>query len=285
MMTHHAAPIRCHAPGCASHGLARSDARRKTKRRIKVPRRGIPAINMRGPEQDYFESLTEITDRVEGVLTAGILDGLEVLFPAPDSGPAERAGVVDRIGRTFEVFEERIRALESSAREKAFIAGNEAQLTHRTQQERQLAAVGIDIFRESPELAETLSAFTRINTRLIQSIPRDELQRVETILIDSVRQGRRHESVAEDIRREFGIAKNRAKLIARDQMGKIAADLSRSRMVANGVTKGVWRTLGDERVRDTHEVRDGQPFDLSRGIQGERPGEPIQCRCYTEPFV
>lgn len=266
--------------------LKRADASRGRKRKTRrVPDRGIPQINMRGPEQDYFLELKDITDRTRQVIEAGILDGLEFRFPDPESTPSDKLQAVERIGRTFDAFEERIRTLETQARDKAVIAGNEAQLVHRTQQERQLAAVGIDMFREAPELVGIVQAFTRVNTRLIQSIPRDELRRVESVLIDGIREGRRHEAVAKDIQREFGIAENRAKLIARDQMGKIASDLSRARMESNGVRRGVWRTSEDERVRPQHEQRNGRPFDLSRGIGGERPGEPVQCRCYTEPFV
>ena len=100
-----------------------------------------------------------------------------------------------------------------------------------------------------------------------------------------MRQGRRHESVAKDIEREFGIAENRAKLIARDQIGKIESDLSRSRMETNGVTKGVWRTSEDERVRPKHAANEGKTFALKDGLNGIRPGEEINCRCYTEPHI
>ncbi len=267
------------------HRLARTDARRKSKKRPKVPRSGIPQIDMNGPERDYFVELKEVTDRTKEVIERGMLDGLEVRFPSPDAEPFERTRAIQEIGKTFDLLEERVRSLETLARSKAVGAGDKAQLVHRSQQERQLSAVGIDVFRDTPELGGIVEAFARVNTRLIQSIPRDELRRVETILVDGVRQGRRHESVAKDIQSEFGIAERRAQLIARDQMGKIAADLSRSRMESNGVRRGVWRTMGDERVRDQHAARDGRPFDLSSGIQGERPGEPINCRCYTEPFV
>ena len=181
--------------------------------------------------------------------------------------------------------EERLDAILAKSRGIAKRNINVASRVHRSQSINQLQSIGIDKFRESPQMTVQLAGFTRVNVRLINSIPSDQFNRVESILMDAARQGRRHESVAKDIEREFEISENRAKLIARDQIGKIASDLSRARMMANGVNKGVWRTSRDERVRDSHEAREGKTFDLDKGIEGEHPGGPINCRCYTEPHL
>ena len=55
-----------------------------------------------------------------------------------------------------------------------------------------------------------------------------------------------------------------------------------------GVTEDVWRTAGDERVRETHAANDGETFKWSDDTPGPadgRPGEEINCRCYAEPVL
>ena len=159
------------------HGrrLTVADARRASRKRPKVPRSGIPPINMAGPERDYFRELKDITDRTRSVIESGLLDGLEAQFPLPDAGAEQKASVVRQLARTFDTIESRIEDIDALATTKAVTAGNEAQLIHRNQQQRQLAAVGIDIFRDTPELIGIVEAFTRVNVKLIKSIPTQEL--------------------------------------------------------------------------------------------------------------
>jgi len=164
--------------------------------------------------------------------------------------------------------------------------GATAQKAHKPQQARQLkASVGIDVFEESPKIPEIVSGFTYTNVQLIKSIPRDQLDRVEALVFEAVRIGRSKKDLAADIEKEFGVSENRAILIARDQIGKIQADLSKSRQVANGVTHAVWRDSDDERVRKRHAAFDGRVFEWSKGLDGVFPGQEVGCRCDSEPIL
>lgn len=81
---------------------------------------------------------------------------------------------------------------------------------------------------------------------------------------------------------KLGFSKNRAKVIARDQVSKINAALSEQRHKAAGSTRYAWSTSNDERVRDEHAELDGQEFDYddpNGGDKGQKPGEPVLCRC------
>ena len=52
-----------------------------------------------------------------------------------------------------------------------------------------------------------------------------------------------------------------------------------------GIKKAVWRTSADERVRASHEARDGKEFELSEGLYSSvdgktlLPGTDYNCRC------
>jgi SPP1 gp7 family putative phage head morphogenesis protein len=86
------------------------------------------------------------------------------------------------------------------------------------------------------------------------------------------------------------VAESRAKLIARDQVGKLFGAIQEARQVGLGIDRYTWRTSNDNRVRDTHEKREGEsyswndpPGDLSDPGDGGHPGFPINCRCWAEP--
>lgn len=46
----------------------------------------------------------------------------------------------------------------------------------------------------------------------------------------------------------------------------------------------VWHTVGDDRVRSSHEERDGKIFAWDDAPEGGHPGEDYNCRCTAEPY-
>ena len=81
------------------------------------------------------------------------------------------------------------------------------------------------------------------------------------------------------------VSDSRAKLIARDQVAKLNGELTKERQTDLGVTGYIWRTVGDERVRDEHADNDGQFFTWDSPPSTGAPGEDIQCRCWAEPVL
>jgi SPP1 gp7 family putative phage head morphogenesis protein len=87
------------------------------------------------------------------------------------------------------------------------------------------------------------------------------------------------------LRKQFDFTRNRARLIARDQVGKLYGQINAARQQAIGVTHFVWQTSNDERVRDEHEERNGKTYSYANPPDGELPGQPIQCRCVANPIL
>ena len=46
----------------------------------------------------------------------------------------------------------------------------------------------------------------------------------------------------------------------------------------------IWRTVGDDKVREAHAERDGCIFSWDDAPEGGHPGEDYNCRCTAEPF-
>ena len=78
----------------------------------------------------------------------------------------------------------------------------------------------------------------------------------------------------------------RAKLIARDQSSKLNSALNQQRQQNFGVEEYVWRTSGDERVRDNHRSKNGKTFRWDDPPKDTgHPGQDVQCRCVAQPII
>lgn len=85
--------------------------------------------------------------------------------------------------------------------------------------------------------------------------------------------------------------KNHAKFTARNQIANFNAIAGKIRAQNLGITKAIWRTSKDERVRQCHKVRDGKEFELDKGLysscdgQWLLPGVDYLCRCTAEYII
>ena len=113
----------------------------------------------------------------------------------------------------------------------------------------------------------------------------DAIKRVSTWAAETVRAGGRAEEMRASLQKQFGISRRRADLIARDQVGKLNADITQARQQALGVTEYRWRGVMDSRERPEHVAREGKVFKWSRPPEDGHPGQPIRCRCNAEPVL
>ena len=145
------------------------------------------------------------------------------------------------------------------------------------------AALGVDVAASDAKIPTLVEHFVRENVSLIKAIPADMSTRLDKSVTQAFTTGQRHEDLAREIQARFDIGERHARLIARDQIGKLAGQINASRQRSIGITQFVWRTVGDERVRDEHEALDGQTFGYEDPLDEGLPGEPVQCRCSAEP--
>lgn len=176
--------------------------------------------------------------------------------------------------------------------------GGQTSALNKVQTKQQLSSIGINIFQDTPSLNRLLRRFTARNTRLIKTIPDEILTDVGKLIESAVASGIRVETLqaqilARDPRAgvvgssEYRKAKNRASVIARDQVLTFSSQLSKARQQENGIDRFIWRTVGDERVRHLHAGRDGKEYswETGAGAKDPYPGSGIQCRCSPEPVL
>jgi len=161
-------------------------------------------------------------------------------------------------------------------------------------------AYGVDVGRmiNQNKLNDLVALQRRKQEVLIKSIPAQFFNHIEMIIQNGVSGNKTYKSIANEIKGISGISSvygkldNRVKLIARNEISTINANLNNARAESAGITRATWQTSGDERVRginpkdsQDHESLDGEEFDIKVGLRDPRsgemitPGSAINCRC------
>lgn len=126
------------------------------------------------------------------------------------------------------------------------------------------------------------------NAGLIKGLSDDTIKRIQQAVMDTVIRGDTAKNLRARLVHEFEISDKRAKVIARDQISKFNADLNERRHVQAGITKYIWLTSADERVRPLHRSLNGETYEYGKPTgaeQGLPPGQPILCRCVAQAIV
>lgn len=169
--------------------------------------------------------------------------------------------------------------------------------------------IGVNVDQLGASVAGALEDFRAENVDLITSIPETMLDQVLEVLEQNWNKGLRVEQLSDAIQERFSVSDSRADLIARDQTLKLNAQLGQTRVQAAGITRYMWSTSHDERVRGNpsglypnpsatgkttadHFHLDGQIFEYANPpVVDERtgrranPGEDYQCRCTAAPLL
>lgn len=199
-----------------------------------------------------------------------------------DAGPGQRVqAIIDAVAARW-----RAKHPDAELADLATRYGNATSDHNRRELGKQLKAmVGVDVFAPEPKLAPRIELFAAENVSLITTMATDTFSQVEKYAVAALRDGARAETLSEDLQERFDVSESRAKLIARDQIGKLNGELNQLRQENLGITGFIWRTMQDNRVRDEHAALEGERFDWDAPPAEGPPGYPINCRCYAEPDV
>ena len=145
----------------------------------------------------------------------------------------------------------------------------------------------------TPEVQTVLDSLYETQVGLIKSIPEQYLTQVQTLVQQSVTNGRDVGFLKEELKKRYGITGRRAKVIARDQNAKASNAISRERCKSAGITHGIWvhRAGGSKTYRQSHLKMNGEKFELAAGCydphEGREvhPGELINCKCDFRPVI
>lgn len=201
----------------------------------------------------------------------------------------------DLIGKIVAVFDQIAAALEERTRTFGLYdkIQSMAKLTHKLSIREWRKAVqktlGIDLledYYEGEAFSSLLDQWVSENVGLITTIPQESLSKMRKIMLEGYMNGESTTSLVKKVQKTYSVDRRHAQLIARDQMAKLNAQITRKQQTDAGVEEYIWSTSGDGRVREGHAKLDGKRFrwddppvvDEKTGRRCH-PGEDYQCRC------
>lgn len=137
-------------------------------------------------------------------------------------------------------------------------------------------------------LKSTTNALVAETSQWIQTLRDDTFQKFTNNTLFAMSQGESLDTIVSQFDDVVSERKNHAKFLARNQVQNYNSITTKIRAQNLGITRAVWETAGDERVRPSHAEREGQEFDLAEGLYSSidglylLPGTDYNCRCtYT----
>lgn len=150
---------------------------------------------------------------------------------------------------------------------------------------RAIYKVDMEDIWSQEDVRDQLQVAVAKSASLIKGLTDDVAKRVEFTILDAAQREQSTTTLSERLRKEMGISRDRARLIARDQVSSLNSTLTRVRQRQVGIDSYVWQTAQDERVRHAHAARHGKVFSWDDPPDDGHPGEPINCRCVAMGLV
>lgn len=145
-------------------------------------------------------------------------------------------------------------------------------------------------FKLTPAMNDAYQATIGENVGLIRSIASEHLTQVEGHVMRAVQAGHDLHTLSNELQAQFGVTKDRAAFIARDQSSKAVAVTTRVRQTEMGLKTAVWlHSSAGKHPRPSHVAMSGKVYDVSKGayLEGKWtwPGVEINCRCVSRIVI
>lgn len=167
--------------------------------------------------------------------------------------------------------------LEAGYLDKSFIAGV-----------KRLTKADVTLLTSPQDTKQLISAIVERNVSLIDDITEQTRGKIQRAVIDARVNNSTVNELKTEIKDILRITGKRGDLIAEDQIAKLSAELVGFRAKQAGMTKYIWRSQGDTRVRPLHVELSGKMQDTSKPFHGDKnrlPRVPIRCRCWAQWVV
>jgi len=129
-----------------------------------------------------------------------------------------------------------------------------------------------------------IEGFVHENVSLIKRLQGSALDQLETILTRAAASGTRAEAIQQEIEDRFGVTERHARLLARDQIGKLNSRVTEARHTELGITSYQWIHVVNRNPRVEHVARHGKPFRYDTPPADGHPGWAICCHCLQQPI-
>ena len=245
----------------------------------------IPIVIIRWYQSKLVSVVSEWQRITVSMLDTGIIEDVNRQFRIDDALSEFNSIMVD--------LQSSFNATMPSVADYAEQAYGRTDLVHKTRWKQIVQETyGISPFLYEQWQSGFIRAFVDDNVALMKNLSEDTAKKISQNVIGGARSGIRASEIAKNIKNDFKVSKTRARLIARDQVSKLYGQLNMHRQSDAGISRYIWSTSDDDRVRKTHGENDDKIMqwknsnvELSNGRWVTRtgykgiPGQDIQCRC------
>lgn len=273
--------------------------------------------NSKSPLLDAVQSgeLTYTGDRFRGKLNAQITkelkslgavwDKKEKVFRIPNS--LLPADLRMAIKLSMKRFEEKFKKLDSKIRQNLpdEISANLKtadifdKVLWKTDRDLQSSLRNITVSPKlSKEQREKIAEEWQDNMDLwIKDFAKEEIVKLRKDISKSVLAGDRRKSIADSIKKSYGVTENKAKFLARQETSLMMAKFKETRYTAAGVREYKWGCVAgspNHPVRPWHKALEGKIFTWDKppittapgeAARHNNPGQDYNCRCFAKPVV
>lgn len=139
------------------------------------------------------------------------------------------------------------------------------------------AKVGINVqdLIAKEGLKATTNALILETAQWVTTLRDEALEKFTNNTLFAMSQGESLDTIVSQFEDIVSERKNHARFLARNQVQNYNSITTKIRAQNLGITKAIWVTAGDERVRPSHEARDGKEFDLAEGLYSSTDGQHL----------
>ena len=141
-------------------------------------------------------------------------------------------------------------------------------------------------------LKANINALTLETTQWVKKLRDDVLEEYTAQSLRAMSHGLSLEEIMSQYDGLVEKRRDHVRFTARNQIANFNSVSTKMRAQNLGITEAVWVTSRDgERVRESHQDRDGKTFELSKGLYSSKdkkyllPGVDYQCRCTYELII
>ena len=266
-------------------------------RKGRTARRGIGGGFPSTAEKDYSDLLRAIISEAVAAPVSKLEDSAQSNARFADSVGDDIETADALVDKTIEeVIKKHYEQIQASAK---LIDYSSQRYFSRTAE----SVIGSAFNSSAPNSDKIIDSWKKENLSLIKSASREQVKNIGRIVSDGVRDGKTLGEMKKSIREASeGMTRNKAELIARDQVGDLNAALNKDRQTSAGISLYWWRGTDDGRERSSHEEMNGKlcrwddsdVYSDDGGKSWEQrnasmphahPGEEINCRCYAEAAI
>lgn len=204
---------------------------------------------------------------------------------------AAMAAVFESIGVSFKEKEQKFKLKEKIQ----VLAENTRRYSAKEWKKVVAKTLGVNIMEDyymGDFFRQEMDKWVNSNVELIKSIPNNTLGEMKQVVREGFDGGKTATTVMKDIQKRYSVNREKAKFIARDQLGKLNADVTKAQQQDAGVKEYIWKTSADSRVREGHKHLNNKTFswddpplvDFKNGRRCH-PGQDYQCRCRAKPVL